>query len=37
MTFAIVYETNKAKSLMKEIKKLTFLRAKVTVLTKTYL
>ena len=37
MTFAILYETNKGKSLMKEIKKLTFLNAKVTVLTKTYL
>ena len=28
MTFAILYETNKGKSLMKEIKKLTFLMLK---------
>ena len=37
MKYAIVFETNKSNSLMKEIEKLTFLNAKVTVLTKTYL
>ena len=37
MKHAIVFETNKSKSLMKEIEKLKFLNTKVTVLTKTYL
>ena len=37
MTYAIVYETNKTKSFIWEIEKLSFLHAKVTGLTKTYL
>ena len=37
MAYAIVYEMKKSKSFMTEIEKLSFLHAKVTVLTKTYL
>ena len=37
LKFAIIFETNKSKSLIKEIEKLLFLNAKVTVLSKTYL
>ena len=37
LKFAIIFETNKSKSLLKEIEKLLFLQAKVTVLSKTYL
>ena len=37
MKYAIIFETNKSKSWMKEVEKLKFLNAKVTVLTKTYL
>ena len=37
LKYAIIFETNKSKSLLKEIEKLVFLQAKVTVLQKTYL
>ena len=37
LKFAIIFETNKSKYLIKEIEKLLLLQAKVTVLSKTYL
>ena len=37
MKFAIIFETNKTKSFIKEIKKLELLSAKVTVISKTFI
>ena len=37
MKFAIIFEINKTKSFIKEIKKLKLLQAKVTVISKTFI
>ena len=37
MKFAIIFEINKIKSYIKEIKKLKILQAKVTVISKTFM
>lgn len=37
LKFAVIFEINKTKSFMKEIDRLIFLQAKVTVISKTYM